>query len=51
MLALVLYTSRDCNYAMCAAERDGDYDTWWRLSRCLEEAIDGAVATITASDG
>ena len=28
MLAVVMYTGCDCNYAMCAAERSGDRQTW-----------------------
>lgn len=39
MLALILYTGCDCNYAMCTAERNGDYETWRWLSWLLKEAI------------
>jgi len=39
MLAIVLYTGCDCNYAMCAAERSGDYDTWRWFSWLLGEAL------------
>ena len=39
MLALVLYTGCDCNYAMCAAERSGDYATWRWFSHLLFEAL------------
>lgn len=28
MLALVLYTGCDCTYALCKAERSGDYGKW-----------------------
>ena len=39
MLALVLYTGCDCNYAMSAAERSGDYETWKWFSFLLGEAL------------
>ena len=39
MLAVVLYTGCDCNYAMCAAERDGDYDTWKFFPQLLFNAL------------
>ena len=39
MLAVVLYTGCDCNYAMCAAERDGDRRTWKWFSDLLYRAI------------
>ena len=40
MLALILYTGCDSNYAMCAAERDGDYETWKWFSWLLNQAVD-----------
>ena len=39
MLALVLYTGCDSNYAMCAAERGGDYATWPWFSFLLHWAL------------
>lgn len=39
MLALVLYTGCDCTYAMCKAERGGDYETWKWFSLLLRRAI------------
>jgi len=39
MLAIVLYTGCDCNYAMCAAERSGDRKTWRWFSWLLRQAI------------
>lgn len=39
LLAVVLYTGCDCNYAMCAAERDGDYKTWQWFSALLFLAL------------
>ena len=39
MLALVLYTGCECTYAMCAAERDGDYKTWRWFSHLLWLAL------------
>ena len=45
MLAVVLYTGCDCTYAMSAAERDGDYDTWpwfsWLLGTALGKLVTG----------
>ena len=28
MMALILYTSGDCNYDMCKSQREGDYTKW-----------------------
>lgn len=39
MLAAVLYTGCDCTYAMCAAERNGDHDTWRWFSFLLYKAV------------
>ena len=39
MLAVILYTGCDSNYAMCAAERKGDYETWPWFSFLLREAL------------
>eukprot|EP01084_Bolivina_argentea_P260387 439709_1 len=39
MLALVLYTGCDCNYAMCAAQRNGNYNKWKWFDYCLRHAI------------
>ena len=40
MLAVILYTGCDSNYAMCAAERKGDYETWPWFSFLLRDALD-----------
>ena len=56
MLALVLYTGCDCNYAMCAAERSGDLTTWKWFSFLLREALfalpieDGGGAVVYSGD-
>ena len=39
MLAVILYTGCDSNYAMCAAERKGDYETWPWFSFLLQQAL------------
>lgn len=40
MLAVVLYAGCECNYAMCAAERESDYTTWrWFRSFSVEQSI------------
>lgn len=39
MLAVVLYTGCDCNYAMCAAERGGDYKTWSGSHGCYAKPL------------
>ena len=39
MLAVILYTGCDCNYDMCAAERDGDFDKWKWFSSLLDFAV------------
>ena len=40
MLAVVMYTGCDCTYAMCEAERDGDFETWRVFSSLLGTAVD-----------
>ena len=47
MLALVLYTGCDCNYAMCKAERSGDYATWRWFSYLLYGRLSARCRTIT----
>ena len=39
MLALILYTGCDCNYDLCAHQRNGDYYKWRWLDYCLYNAI------------
>eukprot|EP01083_Nonionella_stella_P157203 510104_1 len=39
MLALILYTSTDCNERLCNAQRDGDYDKWKWFDYCLYNAV------------
>eukprot|EP01084_Bolivina_argentea_P310178 536685_1 len=39
MLALILYTSCDCNYDLCKSQREGDYQKWKWFDLCLCEAI------------
>ena len=39
MLALVLYTSCDCNYDLCKSQRSGDYKKWKYFDQFLGQAI------------
>eukprot|EP01083_Nonionella_stella_P246949 856776_1 len=39
MLSLILYTGCECNYDLCASQRDGDYSKWKWFDHCLYEAI------------
>eukprot|EP01083_Nonionella_stella_P066706 175890_1 len=39
MLALILYTGCDCNYDLCASQRNGDYMKWKWFDYCLCDAI------------
>eukprot|EP01083_Nonionella_stella_P008478 24467_1 len=39
MLALILYTGCECNYDLCASQRDGDYNKWKWFDYCLWWAI------------
>eukprot|EP01084_Bolivina_argentea_P094903 170631_1 len=38
MLALVLYTSCNCNYDLCKSQRNDDYDKWKWFDYCLYHA-------------
>eukprot|EP01084_Bolivina_argentea_P075898 137541_1 len=40
MLALILYTGCECNYALCASQRNGDYNKWQWFDYCLYHAIE-----------
>eukprot|EP01084_Bolivina_argentea_P208501 355450_1 len=39
MLALILYTSCECNYDLCKSQRNGDYNKWKVFDYCLWNAI------------
>eukprot|EP01084_Bolivina_argentea_P271284 461549_1 len=39
MLSLILYTGCDCNYGLCASQRNGNYNTWKWFDYCLYKAI------------
>lgn len=39
MLALILYTSCDCNYALCKSQRKGDYTKWVLFDAALNNGI------------
>eukprot|EP01084_Bolivina_argentea_P104552 187200_1 len=39
ILALLVYTGGDCNYDLCAAQRNGNYKKWKVLDWCLNSAI------------
>eukprot|EP01084_Bolivina_argentea_P017223 32173_1 len=39
MLSLILYTGCDCNYDLCASQRNDDYKKWKWFDHCLWNAI------------